>query len=247
MHLKRLNPNQRLVVESPVNRYKLAGPGRVVVQPRQRVIAELYVGANGQSLQYQAVRTLEEVSLDMTVQVIYKIDPDLLHPDLLSRTAGLNNGGWKNIVQWQTEYVLRLLVAQYTWRTLNREDVQKQLERRLTQTLNDRLKMVGLNIMNVCLVKTELPAGLQHTFIQAEKDAVEAEGRAKVLKRYIDIFGPNLQRVMPHIIQWEVINTVHKKGDAKALLASDGLSLKPVLSLNDTAPNRMYQQQLPLQ
>lgn len=247
MRWQRLNPNQRLVVESPVNRYKLVGPGRVIVQPRQRVMAELYVGPNGQSFQYNAVRTLEEISLDMTVQIIYKVDPDLLTSDLLSRIAGLNDGGWHKILQWQTEYVLRLMVAQYTWRKLNREEIQQRLERHLAQILGDRLKVVGLKIMGVCLVKTELPAGLQHTFIQAEKDAIEAEGRAKVLKSYFEIFGPNLAKVMPHIIQWEVVNAVHKKGDAKALLASDGISLKPVLSLNDTAPNRMYQKQLPLQ
>jgi len=183
----------------------------------------------------------------MTVQILYKVDPDLLTTDLLSRISGLNDGGWHKILKWQTEYVLRLMAGQYAWRQLNREDVQKRLERHLTQTLTGRLKIVGLNIMSVCLVKTELPAGLQHTLIQAEKDTIEAEARAKVLKSYLEIFGPNLTKVMPYIIQWELMTAIHKKGDPKALLTFGSISPKPVLSLNDTVPNTIYQPQLPLQ
>jgi hypothetical protein len=248
IRLQRLNPNERLVIESPVNRYKLAGPGRVLITPRQRILTRLYVGPSGQSFQYKAVRTLEEVSLDMTVQILYRLDPDLFTDDLLSRVANLNNGMWHKILHWQTEYVLRMLIAQYPWRDLNRADVQKRLERQLTQTLADRLKMVGMAVLSICLVKTELPVGLQKTLIQTEKDTIEATGRAKVLESYFDIFGANLSKVMPYIIQWEVVNAIHRNGDAKALLTSDGVTPKPVLLLNEAIPNTTYlQKQLPLQ
>ncbi len=245
---ERLNPNERLVVQSPVNRYKIAGPGWVTLTLRQKIVARLYVGPSGQTFQFKEVRTAENIPVDVKAKVIYRVDHTLLTDELLSRTDGLNDGGWNGIVQWQTEYVLRMLAAQYPWRELNREEVQKRLERQLTQTLADRLKQVGLNILAICLIKTELPDGLQKTLLQAEKDTIEAQGRARVLKSYFEIFGAGLSTAMPYIVQWELMNTIHKNGDPTVLLTGEGLPAKsPQLPVNGTARSPMYHLQVPLQ
>ena len=244
---ERLNPNERLIVESPVNRYKIAGPGWVTLTLRQKIVTRLYVGPRGHSFQFKEVRTAENIPVDVKVQVIYRVDPSLLADELLSRTAGLNDGGWHGSVQWQTEYVLRMLVAQYPWRELNREEVQKRLERHVTQTLADRLKRIGLDIFTVCLVKTELPDGLQKTLLQAEKDTIEAQGRASVLKSYFEIFGASLPTAMPYIVQWELMNTIHKNGDPTVLLTNENLSAQPQLPMNGITRPPVFHMQLPLQ
>jgi hypothetical protein len=98
------------------------------------------------------------------------------------------------------------------------------LERQLTQTLADYLKVIGLNITSVCLIKTELPDNLQRTIVQAERDGLEPRGRASVLKEYFDIFGNNLAQAMPYIVQWELLNALHKNGQPQVLLTSSALS-----------------------
>lgn len=242
----KLNPNERLLIESPVNRYRIAGPGRVWLTPIQRVLAKFYVGPKSHSFQYREVRSVEDVAVNITAQVIYRAAPELFSHSLLSRIPGLNDGGWQGILHWQTEYVLRLLIAQHSWRDLSREQVQKRVERQLTQTLADRLKMVGLEIVAVCLVKTELPANLQKTLIQAERDNIEAQGRATVLKNYVEVFGDNLPQAMPYIMQWELMNTIHKNGDPKILLTNETISPKIPLPTNGATPP-LFQVQLPMQ
>ena len=241
-----LNPNERLLIENPINHYKVAGPGQVLLIPLQRVLAKLYVGPMGHSFQYSQVRTAEDVSINVTAQVIYRVAPELFPASLLPRIPGLNDGGWQGILHWQTEYVLRMLIAQRPWRELSREQAQKRLERQLTRTLDDRLKMVGLEIVAVCLVKMELPVNLQKTLIQAEQDNVEAQGRATVLKNYLEIFGDELSQAMPYIIQWEMMNTVHKNGDPKILLTNESLSPKISVPTNGTTPPS-FQVQWPMQ
>ncbi len=248
LQLERLNPNQRLVVESPVNRFKLMGPGRVVLNFRQRILARVYIGPKAQSIHIKAVRTAEGILMDATVQVIYRVDPALLSPELLPRVAGLNEKGWHGALHWQAEYVLRMLMIQYSWRDLPHEDIQKRLERQFTQTLADRLKRLGLNVLGVCLVKTELPIGLQKSLVQAERDKIEAQSRAGILQNYFEIFGNTLSNAMPYIIQWELMNTVHKNGDPKILFTAAGLTPeKSILPLNDTTRSPAFSMQLPLQ
>ncbi len=241
----KLNPNERLLIESRVNQYKVVGPGWVWLTPRQHPLTTLYIGPSSQAFQFDEVRTVEEVPLKITVQVLYRIDPHLFTNDLLSKIPGLNDGGWSGILHWQTEYVLRLLVADYAWRDLGRQQVQERLERQLTQTLADRLKTIGLDIGSVCLVKTELPLNLQKTLIQAERDQIEAQGRAAVLKEYFDIFGDSLPRAMPYIIQWELLNTIHKNDHPQLLLTAAGLSLEPPLP-EAGLPDAVYQMELPV-
>lgn len=235
----KLNPNERALVESPVNRYKIAGPGRVVLTPRQRIIARLYVGPRANTLEFDQVRTAEEIALGVKVQVIYRVDPELFTDDLLSKLAGLNEGGWQGIIHWQTEYVLRMLVGQYPWRELSKEQTKKRLERQFTQTLAARLKIVGLNVIAVCLIKTTLPANLQTTLIRAEQDSIEAGGRALVLKNYLEIFGDNLPQAMPYIIQWELMNTIHKN-NPQILMTATHSPAPPTLS------EPVFQLQLPI-
>jgi hypothetical protein len=240
----KVNPNERLLLESPVNRYKVAGPGRVWLSPRQRILARVYVGPNAPTFRFENVRTAEEVAVDIQVKVIYKADPELFSHDLLSRIPLLNEGGWQGAVNWHAEYVLRMLAAHQPWRELDKEQVKIRLERQFTQTLADRLKMMGLNVLAVYLIKVELPVNLQKTLVQAERDFIEAQGRIEVLRQYFEIFGSDLARVLPYILQWEMMNLLHKKGDPKMLLASESIVPKLSWPINDTPP--VYQLQLPV-
>jgi len=60
-----LNPNERLLVETPINHYRVVGPGQVLLVPLQKALARLYVGPMGHSFHYSEVRTAEDVSLNI--------------------------------------------------------------------------------------------------------------------------------------------------------------------------------------
>jgi hypothetical protein len=245
LHWIKLTPLERLLVVSPVNRYRLAGPGWVCLTLRQKALAKIYIGPKGHSLKFNEVRTSDNIPLNLTVQMIYHADPDLFTSELLPKLPGLNEAGWQSSLQWQTEHVLRMLVAHYPWRELSREEVQQRLERQLTQTLADRLKRIGLTVMAGCLVKTELPVQLQRSLIQAEEDVVEAQGRVAVLKGYLEIFGNNLPQVMPYIMQWELLNTIHKHNPQILLTPAAFTDKAALLEPNPVQP--VYQLRLPIQ
>ncbi|GAB4433514.1 MAG: hypothetical protein Kow0031_15120 [Anaerolineae bacterium] len=245
--LKRLTlpPTERVLVVSPINRYKISGPGRVWLKPRQRVAAKIYVGPRGQSLVFERVRTAENIPVKIKVQLLAQVDPALCSNDMLPKLPGLNGGGWDNVISWQTEYVLRLLVAQQPWQRLSQETVQKRLERQLTETLADRLTMVGLRIINAAFVSIELPGDLQDSIVAAQQDLIRAE-------LYREIFGNNLAQAMPQIAQWELLNAIRTNkpniwlnGSAPGSEANG----KAMLSLGsgDDPPASRYQMGLPLQ
>jgi hypothetical protein len=104
---------------------------------------------------------------------------------------------------------------------------------------------LGLAIIAGCLVNIQLPAQLQQTLIQAEEDTVEAQGRATVLKNYFEIFGNNLPQVMPYIMQWELLNTVHKN-NPQILLTQAALADKAALP-DPNLVQPVYQLRLPVQ
>ena len=149
----KLTPNERALTVSPINRYRVVGPGKVWLKPRQRHLITLYVGPKGQQINYENVRTAENILLKITVQMLYQADENQFTKDLLPKLQFLGDGGWENILLWQTEYVLRKLVANYTWQELGYKDVQERIERQLAQTLADRVKMVGLKVNGACLLK----------------------------------------------------------------------------------------------
>ncbi len=221
----KLNPNQRLLIESWINHYRVVGPGLIWLKPWQKALATLNIGPQGRSLRYEAVRTAEGIPIDIDLKILYRIDPDLFQNQLLPKVEWLNSGGWPNILEWRTESVLRQLVVSYGWRDLSHQPVRKRLERHLTQTLASVVKNIGLNVMTICLVKTELPIRLQKTMVQAEMDGIEARGRTAVLREYLDIFSQDLPQTMQQIVQWELLNMLHKKGDPHLLLTSSSLSL----------------------
>jgi SPFH domain / Band 7 family len=242
----KLSPNERVLTVSPINRYKICGPGRVWLSLRQRVVAKIFVGPRGQSLLFEQVRTVEDVPLKIKAQVLVRVDPELFTADTLPKLPGLNDGGWEGVVRWQTEYVLRLIVAQQPWQRLNEETVQQRVERQLTQTLADRLVFVGLRVMSVALVNIELPADLQQTLVDAEQVSIEASGRARVLEQYRQIFGENLARVMPYIVQWELLNTIHKN-EPNILLNASNLANSDMPLAFRAGNGSRYQIELPLQ
>lgn len=194
----KLNPNERLLIESGMNHYRLIGPGRIWLKPWQKSVTRVNVGPQGQSLQLTEVRTVENIPVDVTIQVIYQIDPLLFSNDLLTKVSGLSEGGWQQTLRWRTEQVVRQMLANYSWRDLGKPTIQKQLERRLRQILADYLKIVGLNVKSACLIKTELPDNLQRTIIQTERDSIEPSGRASVLVQFPG--SPLiLYRLQPHL------------------------------------------------
>ena len=241
----KLTPSERLLVESGINHYKVVGPGLIWLGPWQRARARLFIGPQGQTVRLNQVRTREEIPVNVTVQVLYRINPDLFSQELLPRLPILNQGGWQGILQWRTESVLRPLLAGYPWQRLNGEEVQQRLERQLTCTLADRLQKIALDIMSVSLVKIELDEDVQRTIIRAERDVIEARGRVMVLKEYFETFGHNLPQVMPHIIQWELLNLLHKNGQPQLLLAMSGLSAQSSAPEAELPPP-VYQIKLPL-
>ena len=234
--MTKLSPDERLIIESGTNHYQVVGPGRIWVKPWQRVLAELYIGPQGQALNFKDVRTVDNIPVEVTIQLLYQIDPTLFTGDLLPRLPKLNEGGWSGVLRWRIDYVLRRLMAAYAWRELGQETVQSRLERQLTQTLADYLKVIGLRVTSVCIVRIELPDTLQRTLIQVERDCIEPHGRALVLKEYADIFGADLSQAMPYIIQWELLNSLHKRGDVNFILTSTGLSLDQKPVSNGTPP-----------
>jgi regulator of protease activity HflC (stomatin/prohibitin superfamily) len=240
-----LNPSERLLIENGFNHYQVIGPGWIWLKPWQRVLTKLDVGPQGQVLQFSEVRTVENVPVSITLQVLYQIAPELFTADLLPNLPGLNQVGWQNTLKWRTEHTLRSLLAGCTWRDLGREETQPRLERRLTQTLADILKGIGLKINFVYLVKTELPTHLQSTLVQTEQNGLESRSRALVLKEYFDLFGHNLFQVMPYIVQWELLNTMQKNGKVQVLLTSSALS-SDGQNLDSRSTQPIFQMQLPL-
>ncbi len=242
----KLSPNERLLVESGINHFRVVGPGLVWLAPWQRARARLFIGPQGQSIRLNEVRTREDIPVNVTIQVLYRVNPDLFGEELLPKLPALNAGGWQGMLQWRTEAILRPLLAGYPWRGLNSEELQQRLEQQLGLTLADRLKKVGLDLLSVSLVKTELDPALQQTIIRAERDQIEARGRALVLREYLQTFGPNLPYAMPHIVQWELLNLLHKNGQTQFLLSAAGLT--PGGPVSEAAlPQPVLQFKLPLE
>lgn len=230
--MTKLNPNERLLVESGPGRYRLVGPGRVWLKPWQRALVRLYVGPQAQSIQLRTVPTSENMPLAVTLQVMYRFEPGLLTPALLPGLKELYEGGWSSNLVWRTELILRRLCGGCAWRELQQEGTLARLERRLTCTLGDQMKPLGLAVREVCLIKMELPAELQRTFIQVERDSLEARGWVLALQAYADLFDQDLSRVMPLIGQWELLNILRQKGQAQLILTgsapgSSGRPLEP--------------------
>lgn len=248
----KLPPNDRVLIVSPINRYKISGPGRIWLTLRQKVATRLYVGPWGHSLVYEQVRTAENIPLKIKVQLLVQIDPTLFSDDLLPKLPPLNDGGWAGVIRWQTEYVLRQIVAQQSWQRLNQENVQQRVERQLKEVLAGRLTFVGLRVVNAAFVSIDLPHDLQQAIVETEQEFIEATGRAKLLEVYRKIFGDSLPQVMPLIVQWELLNSIHQNQpniwlNAPALgNSSNG---KAVLSLmpDDESTASRYQMGLPLQ
>jgi hypothetical protein len=139
---------------------------------------------------------------------------------------------------------LRQMLSCYNWPKLNQPETQSRLERQLMQTLANCLKSIGLKIISVCLVKVELPGALQNTILRAERDAIEPQGRLLVLKQYLDLFGPDIAQAMPYIVQWELLNVMHKKDGQQFVFTDSALSLNQRSSGNGSA-QPVFQMQLP--
>jgi hypothetical protein len=240
----KLNPDERLLVVNGATHYKLVGPGLVVLAPWQKALTKLYIGPQGQPCEFREVRTAENIPVDVTAQVIYQVDPDLFSNDLLPKIPGLNEGGWKSILKWRVEHILRQMLASYSWRKLSQPEIQSRLERQLTQTLTACLKIIGLKIMSVCLVKIGLPGNLQNTILRAERDGIEPRGRALVLKQYFDIFGHDIAQAMPYIIQWELLNVMHKK-DGQQFVFTNSLLSPDQQPPGNGSIQSVFQMQLP--
>ena len=114
----KVGPNKRLLVESGINQYKIVGPGWVWLIAGQRLLTTLYVGPQDKSFTFNKVQTVENIPLDVTVQALFQIAPNLFADKLLPNLPGLNEGGWQHVLKWQMEEVLRHLLADYAWQEL---------------------------------------------------------------------------------------------------------------------------------
>lgn len=216
----KLHSYERMVIESGVNHYKVVGPGLIWPKPWQKTLTTFSIAPQIQALQIKAVTSKEDIPIDFSLQVLYRVDPTLLTQDLLPNVPGLNKRGWQTVVQWRTELVLRSLLTAYSWGDLKNQTAQQRLQRHLTRVVGDLVQAVGLVIMEIYLFKLELPVELQQSFIRVGRNRVEARGRAMVLKEYLDVFGTNLPAAMPHVLRWELMNLLHKKGYPHLVLAA---------------------------
>ena len=116
----------RLLVERGINARKIVGPGRVWLTFRSQPLAQFYIGPKSQPFTFDQVYTAEKVPMQITIQILYRVSPNLLTDRLLVSLPALNDGGWQNILQWQSEYVLRQLLADYPWQELGRRSVHRR-------------------------------------------------------------------------------------------------------------------------
>ncbi len=238
--MPKLNPHERLLVESGVNHYQVVGPGWVWVKPWQKSLLRFYVGSQSQGFTIDEVRTADNIPLNLTAQLLYQVEPALFSQSLLPNLPFLHGGVWQTILRWRSEYALRQMLLNYTWAELSRPGVQPRLERHLSQIVSEFVKVVGLKVQTFCLVKVELPTTLQRTLVQAEQDSLEPRGRAQLLQEYFKIFGTDLHRAMPYIIQWELMNTLRKIESTQLLLTDSALALN-----GHSANQPVYQLPLP--
>jgi hypothetical protein len=236
--------NERFLIEQGVNQLKVVGPGWVWLTPGQRHVVTFNVGPQGQSFIIEQVETVEKVPLQIDVQLLYRVDPDLFIDDLLPSLPGLNDGGWLHVLRWQTEYVVRRLIANYSWQDIGRENVQSRLERQLTWTLAERLRGVGVNLSGVCLIRAVLPISLEKTLLRTVQDRVDVQGRLAVLQEYQKLLGPNLPQIMPYLVQWELLTMLHRSGNLQLLSTAKFPTDGP--DAGDVWPNSMFQITLPL-
>ncbi len=220
----KLSSNERLLIESGINRYRVIGPGVVALMPWQRKRARFNVGPSVASVFCQKALTLEGVPVNVSAKVIYRIVPEFFSDTLLPRVPKLSEGGWQSVVEWRSKALLRRSLANCDWRDLKNTKIQEELEQRLNDILTKRLKGLGLEILAITILKMELDSDLQKTVTQAEQNVVEAGGRARVLKTYFEIFGDDLERAMPLIKEWELLGLLHKNKNLQSLLMTEGLS-----------------------
>jgi hypothetical protein len=232
--MPKLNPDERLLIESGVNQYRVVGPGLIWLKPWEKMWVKFYIGSQTMTLQFEEVRSQENMPLKIKAELLYQTDPALFTPELLPKIPWLHQGIWQNILRWRTEHLLRQMLTGVTWPELGRPEVQTRLERRLAQTVSANLRVVGLKVVAIYLVRIELPGELQRTLVQAEQDNLAARGRALVLKGYFNIFGQDLARAMPFIVQWELLNSLNKQENAQWVLANSALAL------NGSAPNTAH-------
>ena len=131
----KLTPDERLLIESGINRYKVVGPDLVWIMPWQRPCAKLYIGPNFVPVECRNARVSDDVPVNVSLTVTYRVNPDLFTADLLPRLPRLNEGGWRSFVQLRTEAVVRRLLARLPWRELKENAVQTNLETQFSKAL----------------------------------------------------------------------------------------------------------------
>lgn len=207
-----LNPYERLVIRVGAQ-YKLAGPGTVWVFPLfEEVLAKLHIGVTGHALEVYALSTAEGIQVDIEVQLLYKIEPELLER-ILCQVIALNDGGWQTILNWRIEYTLRKLVSQYSWQDISRPMIQKRVERQLSRIVSDDMASVGINVSRCCLVKVKLP-----------DDLLEAQLQSAVLKSYTTTFGAKLPQAMSDIARLQLLTSMQQEGRVQVILTSSDFS-----------------------
>ena len=241
----RVGPNERLLVNDRADNYKIFEPGWAWLKLGQYPVTTVSVAPQAQTVTFVEVQTVENIPLDVSLQMVYHIDPARLTPALYPNLVGLNEKGWQMAIQSHTEYVLRQLLGDYSWQNLDRKVIRQRVERLLLRTLATRLEKLAVNILSLGLMKITPPPTLQRTLVRAEQDRVEAQGRISVLNDYFEIFGGDLPQAMPYVIQWEFLNMLHKQENPNVVLAAANL-FQPGSTVNSEPMQQVFQMRFPI-
>ncbi|MCB0179954.1 MAG: hypothetical protein KDI62_17105 [Anaerolineae bacterium] len=210
------------------DRYEIKGPGRVFLKPGQKIMTNFHIGPRREIFEIKNVRTVEDVPINFSLDVLYRVSPELIQDDLLFSIANLNQGGWETIVQRSTQHILPKLISTQSWQGLHQPHIQQQIERRLTMTLADQLHLVALNISFAKILGTTLPEELQSAVIQEQKRKLERQSRVENLASYHDTVGGDSEK-LAWLYAFEELDMLRHKDQLPPLWSGTSIRLLPSL------------------
>lgn len=206
-----INPDERVLIKGRGNNYKIGYPDRVWIGPFSQVLTKFSVGVRSERFRFDNVATANNALINVTVQVLYRVDPDLLNPGTLHLIPGLNDGGWAGILRWRAESVFRRVLGRHQWLDVTRPKTdadETEIETKLRQKLAGYTERVGLQIVGVSFIKTDLPT-----------ETLELQWRTEMIKTYRDLFNGNMQQALP-FIKWELTNTLQRNGGSHLMMSN---------------------------
>lgn len=218
-----LKSNERLLISQRSGDYELRGPSKVWVHPRQVVEGWFYLSPQSYTLTLEGLRTEQNIPLEVTLHLAYQVQLDLLSPDLYPDLLELQRSGWQDALTWRTEALIRSLLRYYSWKELESGRIKRRILRQLRALLNTKIVSLGIEVLEIDMIRINIPSGLQNRYLKNEQELIAAEGRAKVLHSYAQTFGTDLPNMMTTVMQWEIFSTLKDQGKINLILQSDFL------------------------